>query len=296
MKQIIRIMVMIFILIGHSVSTLYAQEMRVVYPQLSAEDSRLNDIIELLEASLEVTVEKYGPYELLQSDDLMGEQRSVQELIKNKNINLIWMSTSPEREKTLLPIRIPLRKGLLGYRIFVINKNKQAIFSRIRDVSELKRLVLGQGHDWGDVKVYEAGGFELETADKFTSLFKMVHKGRFDYFPLGVNEAPGEVESRVADLPDLSLEKELMLFYQWPYYFFVSRDNVKLAERIQEGLEIMIKNGMFDQIFLKYHAATIEKANMGQRRLFRLENPLLPPETPFNNDKLWYDPLSITAQ
>ena len=52
----------------------------------------------------------------------------------------------------------------------------------------------------------------------------------------------------------------------------------------------MLKDGSFDAIFWKYSAKAIEQLNLIQRRLIRIENPLLPPETPLKDASLWYTP------
>lgn len=273
-------------------STAFAQITSVVYPSpQSASDSRFNDLIELLDSALKVTADEFGPYVLKPSDEIMGEGRYLDEVKKGGQINVVYSSTSEQKESELLPIRVPLRRGLLGYRIFLINKDKQYLFSRIREVYELKLLALGQGHDWGDLKVYTPQNFRLETASKYESLFKMLVKDRFDYFPRGVNEAWVEYDERASSLPNLAVERDLMLFYPWPYYFFVSKDNPQLALRIEKGLNKMIDNGMFDDIFFRYHGETIRRANMSERRLFRITNPILPAQTPSLDDRrLWYAP------
>jgi hypothetical protein len=53
---------------------------------------------------------------------------------------------------------------------------------------------------------------------------------------------------------------------------------------------MMIDDGTFDLIFFKYHQHAIRKAGIGNRRVFSMFNPLLPPETPLANRRLWHIP------
>ena len=267
---------------------LFAKELVVIYPRPQSEsDTRDNDVVELLRFALQKTVDSYGPFKMKPSIR-MKEGRYKLELKKGRTLNVIWATVTEELEKELLPIRIPVRKGILGYRIFLIRKQDQEKFAAIDTLEELKKLRVGQGADWNDVHVFRFNGFNLVTGSSYEGLFKMLIQERFDYFSRGINEALPEYEARKDNLPDLFVEENLLLYYPWPKYFFVPKNNTQLAERIERGLNIMIKDGSFDQLFFKYHQSTIERVNFKKRRIFRLKNPLLPPTAPIKRKELWY--------
>jgi len=270
---------------------LYAVDMTVIYPQFqSANDTRFLDLVELLHGSLENTIKTDGPFTYRPAEFAMNEKRYVIEAQKGTRINLIWCSTNEDIEKKLIPIRIPLRKGLLGYRIFLIRKEDQQRFAKIKTLDALKKLRVGQGFDWGDVNVFIHNGFNLVTGSTYERLFSMLTNRRFDYFSRGVNEAYPEWETRRDQYSQMMVEEKLLLFYPWPYYFFVSKKSPEIAARVEKGLNIMIKNGSFDEIFLKYHQKTIDRAKMKDRILFKIDNTILTPKTPLNRSELWYDP------
>ena len=52
----------------------------------------------------------------------------------------------------------------------------------------------------------------------------------------------------------------------------------------------MIKEGSFDQIFDKYYKDIIIKADLSKRKIFKINNPLLPSETPLNIKEYWINP------
>jgi hypothetical protein len=60
---------------------------------------------------------------------------------------------------------------------------------------------------------------------------------------------------------------------------------------VEQGLNQMIKDGSFDTHFRNYKNPLIERAHLKTRRLFRIPNPYLSPETPLARKELWYDPL-----
>ncbi|WP_137936445.1 transporter substrate-binding domain-containing protein [Chitinivorax sp. B] len=262
----------------------------VIYPQSeSTSDPRFEDVQTLLRTALNATTPEFGPYELLPSNQPMNEARYLRELKIGKTVNVVWSSTSVQKERDFLPIRIPLRKSLMGYRIALINQDKQDDLNRIQTVEDLASLTIGQGMGWGDVDLYNANGLKVLTT-RYDSLFAMVNIGRVDIFPRGINEIFKEQETFGPQFSKLAIEKHLVIYYPWPYYFFVNRNNPELAKRLETGLRQMILDGTFEQIFQRYHKQSMERANIRQRRIIRLTNPFLPPDTPLQDKTLWNDP------
>ncbi len=262
----------------------------VVYPASEmADDVRFDDLTEILRAALEKTVPEYGPYVLKSSGIRMNEARYLAQLRAGDMVNVMWSSTSVEKEKEFLTIRIPLRKGILGFRIALIAKNKQARMDEVKTIEDLRRLTVGQGVGWGDIKLYEKNGMQVTQAD-YDSLFKMTAAGRFDLFPRGINEIFPEYARYAASNPNLRIEKNLLIYYPWPYYFFFNRRDAALRDRVEAGLRKMLADGSYDALFWKYNGKAIEEANLKGRRIIRLKNDLLPKETPLDNPALWFDP------
>ena len=272
----------------------FAEELTVIYSpsHVSKDDTRFNYAISLLTYVLNKTIATHGPFKIKPAKG-MNVGRAIEFLKKHdeNTVNVIWTTSSKERENSLLPIRIPIRKGLLGYRIFLIKKEDQKIFSNIQTVEQLKQLTVGQGHIWNDVIVFKENDFSIVTGPNYEGLFRMLLKGRFDYFSRGVNEAPSEYESRKEMYPNLAIEDSILLYYPWPKYFFTSKKNIKLAQRIEQGLNMMIEDGSFDALFLKYHKEDIERVNLKDRKLFRINNPLLPKTAPLEQKDLWFVPV-----
>jgi ABC-type amino acid transport substrate-binding protein len=264
----------------------------VIYPAPeSAQDVRYSDLVEILRGALDHTVVRYGPYRLEPSEQIMNEARQFTMLDENSELlNVIWSSTSEAKERNFIAIRIPLRKGLLGYRIALIDKGDQARFDAVQNADDLKKLTVGQGIGWGDVAIYNGNGFHVVVAN-YDQLFPMLAARRFDFFPRGIGEVFHEYEAQKMREPNLAIEQHLLIEYPWPYYFFLNRSNRALAERIETGLRAMIKDGSLDAIFKKYNSADIERAQLKNRRIIRIDNPLLPKDTPLDDPSLWFDPV-----
>jgi len=272
-------------------ATMATGQTRVVYPGFeSRADSRYNDLLEILKTALEKTAAEYGPYTLQPSTSGMNEARSLAELLNPDGlINVAWSGTSVQKEKDYRALRIPLRKGILGYRVALIAKNRQAEIDKIRNLDDLRKATIGQGIGWGDVAIYEANGIKVYTAG-YESLFKMVAANRFDLYPRGINEVFHEYAARHDAIPNLAVEKNLLIYYPWPYYFFFNKSDKSLAKRVESGIRKMMKDGSFDAIFMKYNRASIVKANLRNRRIIRIKNPTLPKNTPLDDASLWFDP------
>lgn len=219
-----------------------------------------------------------------------GEQRTqgryVDDVISGK-VDIMWAATDQDIESKLQPVRIPLLKGLLGHRIFLIHKGDQAKFDRVKTFADLQRIRLGQGTTWADTKILEANKLTVVKTNKYPSLLHMLDGGRFDAFPRGVQEPWSEVNS-VQGL-ELEVEKRIMLVYKMPFYLFVSKNNQKLAKDLELGLNRAIADGSFDQAFFNDPAirSAVEKADLKNRLVFQLENPQLPKETPVDRPELW---------
>jgi len=231
----------------------------------------------LLELALENSKAEFGEYELRKSVQPMYQGRAIVEIQNNRNVDVTWTMTSKEREQALCPIRIPLLRGLGGYRIFLIKEGYQERFSNINDAKQLKSLIAGQGHDWPDSAILLDNDYSLITGPGHKTLFNMLQYGRFDYMPRALHEAWNEAEM----FKGLQVETSLALHYPSPYYFFVSNDNPKLKSRIEAGLKIAEKNGSFAKLFNTNPVTKnmLSSAQLAQRRVFKLNNAFASKET-----------------
>ena len=280
------ILVLTFIFISSTSSAVQ----RVIYPSIdNVNETRFQDLFEILELALEKTYHDYGNFKLIPSDFAMTESRRLQEAKSGRIIDVIWSSTSPQKEEDLRPIRIPLRKGILGYRICFIHQDDQNIVNQVNTLDDLKQFHVGQGFGWGDIEIYKYNEIPVGDAP-YQSLFSLIGPRRFNLFPRGISEIFKEFSVYGPENPSLAIEKGMAIHYPWPYYFFTSKHNEALAQRIETGLERMINDGSFDAIFNKYNANAIEKSRLNERRLIRLENPFIPEKTPFDRPELWFVP------
>ncbi|MEP3047179.1 MAG: hypothetical protein ABJL55_17890 [Roseibium sp.] len=238
---------------------------------------------------MERTKGHYGSYEIRNYDGDMPRNRALQELVKG-TLTVVGVPTKLEWEEKAIPIRIPISKGLLSYKLMLIRKDDQDVFKQIKTNKELKKLVYGGGAQWSSTQAMKKLGFKVAGGTDYEDLFEMLNVGRFDFFPRGVNEVFPEYADRKDRYPELMIEQHLALYLPQPNYFFVSPLKPMLAERLQKGMRSIIDDGTFDRMFFDFYGEFISGANLDHRRILLLENVDLSNETPLNQPALWYHP------
>jgi hypothetical protein len=246
---------------------------------------------EILRTALERTTPKWGAYRMVPSG-FMTERRQAFEL-KNATgkLSVMYLSTTPDFERHLIPIRIPVDKNLGGYCVFLIRRDDQQRFANVRSIDDLRGFSYGLGLGWIDADILKANGFRVVTGSSYDGLFEMLVNKRFDVFLRAATEVLDEHGKRKESLP-LAIEDSIILYYPLPMYFWFPKTDQgrRLAARAEEGMRMMIADGTYDRIFDAYQRQKIERLRLKERRIFRINNPFLGPETPFADKRLWFDP------
>lgn len=227
----------------------------------------------LLRLALEKTAASDGPFVIESFPEEMSSPRQMAELRHRGVVNVMWDGTNRQRETELLPIRISLLRQLNDYRVFLIRQEDQPRFAAVRSLDDLRQFAAGAGDSWPSTEVLRANQLPVITSINFESLFPMLQGKRFDYLPRGIYET--WYEQREHADKGLAIEQALFLHYHVPIYFFVSRSNPALADRIERGLKLAQEDGSFDRLFDSFPAfrRSLDEINAGRRRVFELRLP-----------------------
>ncbi len=242
------------------------------------------------EAALRLALSKTAtPDETLEIryyDTYVGRER-LRVLVSKGEPDIMWSSSTPEREQQLEPVKFNLLKGINEYRYLLIREKDVYKYAGVKTLEDLRQFTVGAGVHWSDTIIFRDNDFKVMTSWSHYSLFRMLAAGRFDFMARAYNEITTELNL----YPDYHLAREphLVLHYPQPIYFFVSKENKALAERLQTGLQLAQLDGSYDKLFFsvpEYRAAWASLQQLDKRILYlggipstppaRLKAPLMP--------------------
>jgi hypothetical protein len=245
---------------------------------------------QVAETALKKTVADYGAYKIEKIPvEVMSTQRAREVVRLGSPINVYTALTTKEWEEEVIPIRIPIRRGLISYRLLLIHKDNANMFSQIENLDQLKKIKVGSQLGWATTDILYSEGFNLVRGKKPDGMFYMLDGGRFDYLPRGVYEVFAE-QAKYSSKMQLMVEPRLALNIPSPDYLFVSPLEKRLAKRLEAGLEIMIKDGTLKTIFYNAYGDDIKRAGLKDRIVLSVPNIALSAKTPFARKELWFDP------
>ena len=260
-----------------------AEPILIHYPRAeSIDDERGEYGLALLQLAL---VKSGGQYRVELSPTRMQQNRALVELQSGSGrIDIVGTMTSAEREEALLPVRIPMTRGLIGWRIGLVRADHKDLLRDVRSVDDLKRFSTAQGHDWPDLQILRHSGLTVHAVAIYSGLFGMLNAGRIDWAPRSANE----IWAEAARHPELAIDNHIVVHYPTADYFFVNRNNPALAEAVRTGLEAALADGSFEQLFYLHYGRLLRNARFEQRLVIQLPNPLLTPQTPLARKELWF--------
>ena len=275
----------IFLLLSFCSFSAIAATWQINYARLDETlDHRATYPLAVLRMALEHTGVRYV---LKPTRKVLLQGKAIKQLKANREVSLVWSMTDKEREEELLPIRIPIYKGLIGWRIFLVRQENRDLFETFTTIQELRQFAPVQGYDWPDTKILQANGFEVVTSNDYNSMFEIVRLDRANFFPRSIVEIWSEVDNELNE-KSLVVESKMVLRYPTATYFFFNKKNKVLKNLVETGMRRAMESGEFDKLFYDVHQPYLDKADIQNRRVFELDNPVLPEETPVNSSEYWY--------
>lgn len=204
---------------------------------------------QLLILALDKTRLSDGDYILGHNTHGGGIARDRAMVVGGVGLDVMWASATKEREEQMRVVPVDLLKNLNNFRVLLINDGSQTLFSQVKTLNDLKKFTVGSGEHWTDGYIMKDNGFNVMATSSYYGLFKMLAARRFHFISRGLHEIGYDTQA----YKEFGLVKEesLLLTYDVPipYCFFVNKDNIKLANRIERGLKIAQQDGSFDKLF-----------------------------------------------
>ena len=242
---------------------------------IKVSDSRANNFY--MDALTWILNKSGADYYLINTDHSMSSQVRKVALVQRGELDVMYAGTTNEMEADLMPIRFPVTRGLIGSRIFIINKKYQQEYEAIFSVDDLRKYSGVLGFGWPDKEVLEAEGL-MQAEKVYDDIFTSIHLGSRYYFPRGILEAYSELIDKKDRLPNLIVEENLLLRYKAAVFFFINPKNKALAKILNEGFRKGYEDGSYEK-FLYSHPlikASFEKTNLENRLKIDIPNPFFP--------------------
>lgn len=178
-----------------------------------------------------------------------------------------------------LMISVPLDRGLLGYRVCLLQEQNEDLLSDVKSAEDLRAFTMGQGEGWMDVAVYEAAGIPIKWVRDWRrgEFFGQMKSGYINLFPLGAEEILSYFLSHFQSIhPEIVADQHIVIRYPWFRFVWISAASPnaeRIREALQKGFEIIAKNGKFEEIW-NASSRGLPKDFFDKRRVIALKNPL----------------------
>ncbi|WP_158300694.1 hypothetical protein [Chromobacterium sp. ATCC 53434] len=278
-----------------------AQVLVIEYPRPeSSGDKRYTEYYwDVLRLAMSRTRSKFGEYAIRESLIDMNEKRT-KKLIElgADGVDIMVHGNISSWGVKLNSIQFPLDKGVLGYRIFLLRKDKcEEMLAK--SSNDLKSYTIGQGSGWEDIEILRDGGFRAVDGGSYENLFKMLSEGRFDLFSRGVNEIKNELDWNRNTYPNLTIEPRYAIYYPLARYFYVARTSkgAEIKKRLLYGLDRISKDGSLDALFNERIVPTISDLHIGSREIFYIKNRFISDQdSKILNEKLFRPAREATSK
>jgi len=227
---------------------------------------------ELLRLALELSEDKYGPFELRKQTYQTGLNRQLQNLKSNRNIDVATSMPKESWLESITRVPFPILKGLASYRVFFTTKSLLPQFDNVNSVDALSKFSVGQGIGWSTSNILSRNGIEVVHAPSLETAFNMLHAQRFSLLMRGVYEAIEEHPKYQTPTEELKLVDNFAVFTYLPLYFYVSKENTILAERLEYGLKLANASGKIDELMQLYFSKTFEFLEKNSLKVIYLKN------------------------
>lgn len=290
LKQLLMLSLICLVFLANCV---LAKDVVRMIPKQSEADVSHSYYLQLLELALKATEKEYGATKI----ELMPtgyNQGIILSLLNYDGIlDVVTSAPTPEREREFRSARVPLLRGLLGYRMMLIRPEDKDLFSKITTAEELKKYRACQATHWPDADLLEKAGYTVVRTPEFADLFWLLLDKKCDYFPRGIAEGYAELEKHNKDYADKKLAAfdDIIIHYPIPIFFYTSHSNFELAARLEKGLKFLITNGEFLKL-MEQHPVTASLFPLNKwasKRYFKVPNHMLPKAIPVEEKYLWID-------
>jgi hypothetical protein len=197
-------------------------------------------------------------------------------LLNDQTIDAFVSGTDSEKEAELLPIFIPLERGLLGFRACMIRPDNQPLFNQIQQAHQFKenQLYIGLGSAWPDRNIMLDNGFIIKHANNRPQLIRMLSENNMQCFSRSMMEIDDELMAN----QEFGAEKRLAFIYPFADILYMRKRAHKLHEALEYGLQRAIQDRSYFDLFDHHYGNALQKYEFYFRKILILENKRISPK------------------
>lgn len=186
-------------------------------------------------------------------------------------IDLIVSGVSKHRENEFLPVYVPISRGLLGFRVCLIEQEGKAL-AKINRAQDFKKqdLQLGLVDGWPVIAVMQDNDIPVQVFATVSDLVTKVGSRYFQRFSRSVIEVKSDAKRL-----GMRIEPNIAIIYPYADIIYVHKNAADLHRYIQEKITAFVASGQFRLLFDSQYASTLEQLNFYERQLIVLNTPKL---------------------
>lgn len=253
----------------------HAEESNALSLKLWSKNYERPKTLDFIKLALEKAAPKYGHIEI-ESYDIDTLAKATETLRANQTLDALVSGTDIQREKDLLPIYIPLERGLLGFRACMIKPENQSLFSDIQQAKQFKenQLYVGLGSAWPDRNIMLNNGFLVRHANNRAALIEMLRDNELQCFSRSMMEIDDELSANSA----FSAEKRLAFIYPFADIIYLRKGATQLHQALEYGLKQAIEDRSYFELFDHYYSDVLQKYEFYFRKILVLNNNNISPK------------------
>ena len=161
--------------------------------------------------------------------------------------NLIWAGSIFAPDTELLPVEIPILRGLGSYRYIWVPTADISKFSHIRTADDLKQFSILTGQNWGANYILENEGFDIRVGAA-ENLPRMLMAGRGDVLLWPIIGTFRMFEKYgVKDLDMMAVPNVVVRLPQVIYFWLAPEGSQDLHDALVSGLRAALADGSLDE-------------------------------------------------
>lgn len=178
------------------------------------------------------------------------------------------------RAEQALPVRFPMRRGLLGLRLLVASTQRAPDLAATTSLADLqRRFQLGHGARWADLPLMRQAGLKVRAMATLQDLYQGLRSGAVDFVSRGLNEVWDELDDPAVGggvAGGLVVVPGLALSYPLDDLLWVSSRRADLRLALERGLQEALRRGSYQALFTRFCGDAIRRAGLGARRIWAL--------------------------